>query len=97
KLLEPIMAVEVTTPEEYIGDVIGDLSARRGKILGNEQRGPARVIQARVPLAQMFGYASALRGLSQGRASYSMQLHGHEIAPDAVASEIRKRRLNSDA
>mgnify|MGYP000167966918 CR=1 FL=1 len=97
KLLEPIMAVEVTTPEEYIGDVIGDLSARRGRILGNEQRGPARIIKARVPLAQMFGYASALRGFSQGRASYSMQLEGHEIAPDAVADEVRRLRMNSDA
>ena len=95
RLLEPIMAVEVTTPEEYIGDVIGDLSARRGRILGSEQRGPVRVIKARVPLAEMFGYAGSLRGLSQGRASYTMQLAGHEIAPDAIAKEVRARRTSA--
>ena len=81
RVLEPLMCVEVTTPEEYIGDVIGDLSARRARIQGHTQRGPASVIAAQVPLAEMFGYAGSLRGLSQGRASSTMHLHGYALAP----------------
>ena len=72
-LLEPVMAVEVTTPEDYMGDVIGDLSSRRGKVEGMEQRGNSHIVRAQVPLSDMFGYATDLRSCTQGRATYSMQ------------------------
>jgi len=88
KLLEPIMEVEVTTPEDYMGDVIGDLSSRRGKIEEMGHRGAARVVRAMVPLAEMFGYVSDLRSKTQGRANYSMQFHSYHDVPDGIAKEI---------
>ncbi len=87
-LLEPVMAVEVTTPEEYMGDVMGDLNSRRGRVQGMEARANAQVIDSRVPLSEMFGYATELRSLTQGRANYSMQFDSYEPAPKAVAEEI---------
>ncbi len=90
-LLEPVMAVEVVTPEDYMGDVIGDLSSRRGRVEGMDQRGNAQVIRAQVPLADMFGYATDLRSRTQGRATYSMQFHAYNEVPDAVAKEIVAR------
>ncbi len=91
KLLEPIMKVEVLTPDEYLGDVIGDLNSRRGQIQGTDQRGNAQVITAFVPLANMFGYVSNLRGMSQGRAQFTMQYDHYEDVPQVVASEIIKK------
>jgi len=88
KLLEPIMDVEVVVPEEYMGDIIGDLSSRRGRIGGMFQRSDARVIAASVPLAEMFGYATRMRSISQGRAAYSMQFSRYEALPASVADEI---------
>jgi len=88
KLLEPMMEIEVVTPEDYMGDVIGDLSARRGKVDSMEQRGQARVVKALVPLAEMFGYATDLRSRSQGRANYTMQFHSYQEVPAAAAREI---------
>jgi elongation factor G len=87
-LLEPIMAVEVSTPEEFMGDVMGDLSSRRGHIEGMERRGNAQVVRARVPLANMFGYATDLRSRTQGRASYTMQFKAYEPVPKSIADEI---------
>ncbi|NIA26380.1 MAG: elongation factor G [Gammaproteobacteria bacterium] len=91
KLLEPVMAVEVVTPENYMGDVIGDLSSRRGKIEEMDQRGNARVVTAQVPLAEMFGYATDLRSRTQGRATYTMQFHSYQDVPEAIAKEIVAR------
>jgi elongation factor G len=88
KLLEPMMEIEVVTPEDYMGDVIGDLSARRGKVESMEQRGQARVVNALVPLAEMFGYATDLRSRTQGRATYTMQFHSYQEVPTAAAQEI---------
>ncbi|WP_207457966.1 elongation factor G [Azospirillum sp. SYSU D00513] len=90
-LLEPVMTVEVLTPEDYVGDIIGDLNGRRGRITGMDQRGNARSITAMVPLATMFGYVNALRSMSQGRAQYAMQFDHHEPVPQAVADQIRAR------
>ena len=90
-LLEPIMAVEVVTPEDYMGDVIGNLSARRGKVEGMEQRGNSQVVRAQVPLAEMFGYATDLRSRTQGRATYSMQFHSYQEVPESVSKEIVAR------
>lgn len=87
-LLEPIMAVEVTTPEDYMGSVMGDLSSRRGRIEGMEARSGEQVITAKVPLANMFGYSTDLRSMSQGRANYTMEFFAYEEAPKAVAEEI---------
>ncbi|MCL4472893.1 MAG: elongation factor G [Actinobacteria bacterium] len=87
-LLEPVMEVEVVVPEEYMGDVIGDLNSRRGKIEGMEPRGKAQVIRARIPLAEMFGYATDLRSLSQGRAVYTMQFDRYEEVPSSIATGI---------
>ncbi len=87
-LLEPVMAVEVVTPEDYMGDVIGDLSSRRGRIEGMEQQGNGQTIKALVPLADMFGYATDLRSRTQGRATYSMQFHSYAEVPDSIAKEI---------
>ncbi len=87
-LLEPVMAVEVTTPEDYMGDVIGDLSARRGRVEGMEQRGNSQIVRAQVPLSDMFGYATDLRSRTQGRATYSMQFHAYNEVPDSIAKEI---------
>jgi elongation factor G len=88
KLIEPIMDVEVVCPKEYMGDAIADLSSRRGKIGGMTQRADAQIITARVPLAEMFGYATSLRSLTQGRAVYTMQFACYEQAPKSVAEEI---------
>jgi len=88
KLLEPVMEIEVVTPEEYMGDVIGDLSSRRGKVESMDQRGQARVVTALVPLAEMFGYATDLRSRTQGRANYTMQFHSYQEVPSAIAQEI---------
>jgi elongation factor G len=88
-LLEPIMRVEVITPEAYMGEVIGDLNARRGRIVAMEQQGKARVIRVLVPLAEMFGYATAMRSLSQGRATYTMEPSHYEEIPPAIAEAVR--------
>jgi len=91
KLLEPIMRVEVVTPEDYMGDVIGDLNSRRGQVTGMDTRGNARVIDAMVPLANMFGYVNTLRSMSQGRAQYTMHFDHYEQVPQAVADEVRAK------
>jgi len=91
QLLEPVMAVEVVTSEDYMGDVIGDLNSRRGQIEGMEQRGNAQVIRARVPLAQMFGYVGDLRSRTQGRATYTMQFDSYQPVPESIATEIVAR------
>ena len=88
KLLEPMMAVEVVTPEDYLGDVMGDLNSRRGRVEGLEPRGNAQAVRARVPLATMFGYATDLRSMTQGRATFTMQFDRYEDAPQSVAGEI---------
>ncbi|MFT3725171.1 MAG: hypothetical protein QM773_16490 [Hyphomonadaceae bacterium] len=88
KLLEPIMKVEVVSPEDYVGTVIGDLNSRRGMIQGQEMRGNATVINAMVPLANMFGYVNNLRSATQGRANYTMQFDHYEAVPTAVAKEV---------
>jgi elongation factor G len=90
-LLEPIMAVEVVMPDEYMGDVIGNLSSRRGKVEGMEQRGTSEVVRAQVPLAEMFGYATDLRSRTQGRATYTMQFHSYQEVPESVSKEIIAR------
>ncbi len=90
-LLEPVMAVTVTTPEDYMGDVIGDLSSRRGKVEGMEQQGNSHVINAQVPLADMFGYATDLRSRTQGRATYTMQFEAYNEVPESIAKEIVAR------
>jgi elongation factor G len=91
-LLEPVMSVEVVTPEEYLGDVIGDLSRRRGKVQGQEQRGNALAVQAFVPLGEMFGYATDVRSATQGRASYTMQFERYEEVPKNIEDEIVEHR-----
>jgi elongation factor G len=91
-LLEPVMAVEVVTPDEFLGDVIGDLSRRRGKVQGQEQRGNALAVQAFVPLGEMFGYATDLRSSTQGRATYTMQFERYEEVPGNIAEEIVEHR-----
>jgi len=90
-LLEPIMKVEVVTPEDYMGDVIGDLNSRRGQVTGMDQRGNARVVTAMVPLANMFGYVNTLRSMSQGRAQYTMQFDHYDPVPQAIADEVRAK------
>ena len=90
-LLEPMMRVEVVTPEEYMGDIIGDLNSRRGQVTGMDQRGNARVVSAMVPLANMFGYVNTLRSMSQGRAQYTMHFDHYEQVPQAVADEVRAK------
>jgi len=92
-LLEPIMGVEVVTPEEYLGDVMGDLNSRRGKIEGFSARKDAQVIKAHVPLSEMFGYATVLRSMSQGRAIYSMQFDHYASVPRSIAEEISEKTL----
>jgi elongation factor G len=87
-LLEPVMAVEVVTPEEYMGDVIGNINSRRGQIEGMEPRGNAQVIRARVPLAEMFGYATDVRTMSQGRATYTMQFLQYAEVPHSIAEKL---------
>jgi elongation factor G len=88
KILEPMMELEIVTPENYMGDVIGDLSSRRGKVESMDSRGQARVVKGLVPLAEMFGYATDLRSRTQGRANYSMQFHSYQEVPTAAAQEI---------
>ncbi len=87
-LLEPIMKVEVVTPEDYMGDIVGDLNRRRGRVQGMSERGNAKVVDAEVPLAEMFGYATSLRSMSQGRANYTMQFSHYEQVPSNIAQEI---------
>ncbi|MFN3590786.1 MAG: elongation factor G [Thermaurantiacus sp.] len=91
KLLEPMMKVEVVTPEDFMGDVIGDLNSRRGQIQGTDTRGNAQVIEALVPLANMFGYVNQLRSMTQGRAQYSMQFSHYEEVPANVAEEVKAK------
>jgi len=90
-LLEPIMAVEVISPEDYLGDVMGDLNSRRGRIEGFSARKDAQVIKAQVPLAEMFGYSTVLRSMTQGRAIYSMQFSHYAEVPKSVAEEIAEK------
>ncbi|OGP19683.1 MAG: translation elongation factor G [Deltaproteobacteria bacterium GWA2_57_13] len=92
-LLEPIMAVEVVVPEEFMGEVIGDISSRRGKVLGMDSRPAAQVIEARVPLAEMFGYATDLRSMTQGRATYTMQFSHYEPVPAPISEEISAKAV----
>ena len=91
RLLEPIMKVEVVTPEEFLGGVIGDLNSRRGQVMGQDSRGNAQVINAMVPLANMFGYINTLRSMSQGRAQYSMEFHHYAQVPQAIADEVKAK------
>jgi elongation factor G len=91
KLLEPIMKVEVVTPEDFMGDVIGDLNSRRGQIQGTDTRGNAQVVEAHVPLANMFGYVNELRSFSQGRAQYTMQFSHYDEVPANVAAEVKEK------
>ena len=90
-ILEPIMSVEVVTPEDYMGDVMGDLSSRRGQLTGTEQRGSATAIRAHVPLSEMFGYVGDLRSRTQGRATYTMQFDSYQQVPASIQEEIVKR------
>jgi elongation factor G len=91
-LLEPIFSVEVVTPEEYMGDVIGDLNRRRGRVNGMEPRGNAQVVSAHVPLSEMFGYATDVRTMSQGRATYTMQFDKYEEVPPNIAEKVVEGR-----
>ncbi len=91
KLLEPVMEIEVVTPEDYMGDVIGDISSRRGKVESMDHRGNGRVVTALVPLSEMFGYATDLRSQTQGRAAFSMQFHSYQEVPSNIAEEIVKK------
>jgi elongation factor G len=91
KILEPIMKVEVVTPEDFMGDVIGDLNSRRGKIQGTDSRGNAQVVEALVPLANMFGYVNQLRSFTQGRAQYTMQFSHYDEVPANVAAEVKEK------
>jgi len=91
KLLEPIMKVEVVTPDEFLGGVIGDLNSRRGQVHGTDTRGNAQVVSATVPLANMFGYINTLRSMSQGRAQYSMQFDHYETVPAAIADTLKPK------
>ncbi|MDR1375703.1 MAG: elongation factor G [Holosporaceae bacterium] len=88
KILEPVMTVEVVTPEDYMGDIIGDLNSRRGQVVGMDQRANARVVSAEVPLAEMFGYVNTLRSMSQGRAQYTMQFARYDAVPSHVAEKV---------
>ena len=91
KLLEPIMKVEVVTPEEYTGGIIGDLTSRRGQVLGQDTRGNAIAIDAQVPLANMFGYINTLRSMSSGRANFTMQFSHYEPVPQNISDEIQAK------
>src|SRR5436309_9633696 len=93
KLLEPVMAVEVTTPEEYLGDVMGNLNSRRGRIESMNPVGNGQVVKANVPLSEMFGYATDLRSMTQGRAEFTMQFDRYEEGPQSIATEL----VSSDA
>jgi elongation factor G len=89
--LEPFMALDVTAPEDFLGDVISDLNGRRAKIGGVDNRNGVRMVNARVPLSEMFGYATDLRSMTQGRASYTMQFSGYEPVPQSIAKTIREK------
>jgi len=91
KVLEPMMGVEVVTPDEYLGDIIGDLNSRRGIVGGMDQRGNARVVNAQVPLSNMFGYVNTLRSMSQGRAQFTMHFDHYAVVPSQVSEEIQTR------
>jgi elongation factor G len=91
KLLEPMMQVEVVTPEDYVGDVIGDLNSRRGQVQGMEPQGNATLIKSNVPLATMFGYVNNLRSMTQGRAVYTMQFDKYELVPTMVEEELKAK------
>jgi elongation factor G len=91
-LLEPVFSVEVVTPEEYMGDVIGDLNRRRGRVEGMEPRGNAQVVSAHVPLSEMFGYATDVRSMTQGRATYTMQFDRYEEVPTNIAERVIEAR-----
>jgi elongation factor G len=95
-LLEPIMEVEVITPEEYLGDVMGDLNSRRGKIEGFSARKDAQVIRALVPLSEMFGYATVLRSMTQGRALYTMQFSHYQEVPKQIADQIIEKSIGKE-
>ena len=88
KILEPIMAVEIVTPEEYMGDIIGDVNSRRGQVSNMDSQGNARIISAKIPLANMFGYVNTLRSMSQGRAQYSMVFSNYADVPGSVSDDI---------
>jgi elongation factor G len=90
-LLEPIMQVDVVTPEEFLGEVIGDLNSRRGRVLGIEARAAAQIIRAEVPLSEMFGYATDLRSVTQGRATHTMQFCRYDTVPSTISEEIVAR------
>jgi elongation factor G len=90
-LLEPVMKLEVVTPEEYLGEVLGNINSRRGHVLGNAPRGNTQVISAMLPLAETFGYSTDLRSMTQGRATHSMEFDHYERVPESVAEEIRHR------
>jgi elongation factor G len=92
RLLEPLMKVEIITPEEYMGDIIGDLNSRRGAVQSMEPRANAQVIIANVPLAEMFGYVNTLRSMSQGRAQYSMEFANYAQVPQQVVDTILSKR-----
>lgn len=94
-ILEPVMHVEVETPEEYAGNIMGDLSSRRGLVQGMAEQYGSQIIRADVPLAEMFGYATTLRSMSQGRATYTMEFHHFAEAPRNVADEIIAKRVKS--
>jgi len=91
-LLEPVMKVEVVVPSEYMGDVMGDLNSRRGRIKGMEERSGAQVINADVPLSEMFGYSTTLRSMTQGRATYTMQFSHYERVPSTLSEELMARK-----
>jgi elongation factor G len=94
-LLEPVMAVEVVVPEDFLGEVTGHLTAKRGRIHGMEPRGDVRVVASEVPLNEMFGYATQLRSLTQGRGVYTMQFARYERVPDKLAAEITRRYVGA--
>jgi elongation factor G len=94
-LLEPVMAVEVVVPEEFMGEVIGDLASRRGHIQGTEARGSAQVVTGKVPLKEMFGYATDLRSATQGRANYTMQFSHYEPVPQMISEEIMAKAVGA--
>ena len=91
QLLEPMMRIEIVTPDDYLGDIIGNLNSRRGNVSGMDQRGNARVINALAPLATMFGYVNSLRSMSQGRAQFTMHFDHYAVVPNQVSEEIQTR------
>ncbi|HMK64166.1 MAG TPA: elongation factor G, partial [Thermodesulfobacteriota bacterium] len=91
-LLEPIMEIEIVTPEEFIGEVMGDLNSRRGKIIGLENRGQARIVRGHAPMAEMFGYSTAIRSLTQGRATFTLQFSHYQKVPQSVFESLVKDR-----